>query len=105
VNKHFVKDKAYEARVADLVMQALMLGLKDPVTNVCVWRTGEIVDVFMNIQAMLLAQSPVAGTPAKLREYAEDYAKALRRRTKAYQDRAGVHGEPFPSYHVEGDLH
>lgn len=100
----FIIDKAYQERVNDVLLQALMVGLKDPETGIALWRTGEILNAMIDLQAMLLAGSEMS-SPAKIREFAEDVAKRIRRRTIAFKEHFAEHGAPFPTYTVEGDFH
>jgi hypothetical protein len=104
MSETFITQPDYQQRVTDILMTALMVELKDPVTGVAVWRTGEIIEAMRDFQAMLLAGSELA-TPTKIREYADDYAKVLRRKTMAFKEHFAKHGAPFPTYHIEGDLH
>ena len=105
MSNSFVIDKDYQQRVADLVLAALMTGLKDEETGVALWRVGEIVNALKSTQAMLLAGSDLTASPTKAREYFDEFAKSLRRQTQHFRDHFAKHGAPFPTYTVEGDMH
>jgi precorrin-2 methylase len=105
VNKHFILDKEYEKRAADVIMRALMEDMMDPETRQCLWKTGELTEVFLNLQAMLLADSQMSDTPTKLREFTDDYAKRLRRKVNEAKVAFVTVGKPFETLRIDGELH
>jgi hypothetical protein len=49
--------------------------------------TGEIIDALWSIQASMLATSPSAPTPAMLRQFCDEHATRLYRRTRLLQEK------------------
>ena len=102
--EEFIVQETYKDRVRNTLYKALLLEMKDPETGVAVLRSGEIIAAMREIQAMFLAGSPLA-TPTKMREFADDYGKRLRRETAQFKAHYDEHGSPFPTYVVEGEMH
>lgn len=102
---HFVIDRAYQERVTSILMEALMVGLKDPATSVAIWRVGEMVDAMTDLQAMLIAGSDIAKSAPRVRSLVEEHRKRLLRKTLAFRVEFDTNGSPFPTYTVEGDFH
>ena len=101
----FVRNEAYEKKVQEIVLDALMIGLMDPETRQCLWRVGEIINVMTTITAMLVADSPVTDSPTKTREFCVDWSKQLQRRISAAKRQYAAGHKPFKTINIEGELH
>jgi len=94
-------DRAYCSRIRDAVWDTIIAASRDPATNVAHLRNYEIYDALLQLQAMILASSKEAGSPAKMRGIANEFAKRLSRLVaefKAAYDREGV---PFGVVHTD----
>jgi len=58
--------------------------------RVCALMTGEISAVLVQLMAFMLASSPSASSPTRLRQYCDDAAKRLYRATRAAQDAGAI---------------
>ena len=86
-------DRGYRDRIRDAVWKTIVDESRDPATNMAPIRNYEIYDALLHVQAMILASSKEAGSPAKMREISSEFAKRLRRlvaELKRSYDRNGV---------------
>ncbi len=100
----FIYDKAYQQKLYGVLFEAMMLGMQDPGSGKAIWRTGDVVDVLTNIQAMVLASSMATTSPTKLREFCTEHAKTLQRRISRCREQFATEGAPFETMVVHGDL-
>jgi hypothetical protein len=70
-------DRAYCSRIRDAVWDTIIAASRDPATNVAQLRNYEIYDALLQLQAMILASSKEAGSPAKMRGIGNEFAKRL----------------------------
>lgn len=90
-----VFDQGYRDRIHEATVKAIIEATRDPATNVAALRNHEICDALLDIQAMLLATSKEAGSPTKIRETAEQFAKKLRQRIGAFKVEFDRGNSPF----------
>jgi len=94
-------DRAYCDRIRDVVWEAIIAAARDPATGTASLRNYEIYDALLQLQALLLASSKDASSPAKMREIGNEFSKRLRRlvaELKKTYDRSGV---PFAVVHTD----
>ena len=88
-------DRAYCDRIREAVWDAIVGASRDSVTNTARLRNYEIYDALLQLQAMILASSKEAGSPAKLRELSDEFAKRLRRLVGEFKQTYDRDGVPF----------
>lgn len=104
MTEDFILDRTYQARVIDVVLKALMTDLKDPATGAVVWRVGDIVHVMAMVSAMLLADTDIVTSPAKLEEYCVLHAQKLRSLIASAKLQSAANGPMFESVTVYGAM-
>ncbi len=84
-----VFDSAYRDKVREAVWTAVVIASRDPVTGLAPVRNYEVYDALLQVQAMIIAGSKQASSPAKIREIANELSKRLRKHIvkikKAYE--------------------
>ncbi|WP_174300704.1 hypothetical protein [Caulobacter sp. S45] len=100
----YVRIPSYEQKVQDLIIHALLTGLKDEETSTAVLRVGEIVNVMLDLQAMMLADSGATATPTKTREFCSDFARRLQRKIAHAKKLYAAGHKPFQTVHIEGSV-
>jgi hypothetical protein len=88
-------DRAYCERMRDAVWNAIVRASRDPVINTAQLRNYEIYDALLQLQAMILASSKEAGSPTKMREISNEFAKRLRRLVAEIKQTYDSEGVPF----------
>jgi hypothetical protein len=96
-----VFDRAYRDRVRDAVWEAIIGASRDPTTNIAPLRNYEIYDALLQLQAMILASSKQANSPAKMREIGDQFAKRLRRLVAEFKRTYDRDGVPFAVIHTD----
>lgn len=94
-------DPAYCDRIRDAVWDAIIAASRDQATEVARLRNYEIYDALLQLQAMILASSKEAGSPAKMRGIGNEFAKRLSRLVAEFKksyDRSDV---PFGVVHTD----
>jgi hypothetical protein len=94
-------DRAYCGRIRDAVWQAIVASSRDPATNVSQFRNYEIYDALLQLQAMILASSKEAGSPAKMRGIGNEFAKRLTRLVAEFKKSYDREGLPFGVVHTD----
>jgi hypothetical protein len=88
-------DSQYRDRIREAVWGAILEAVRDPATNMASLRNYEIYDALLQLQAMILACSKQAGSPRKMREVSNDFAKRFRRHVAEYKKAYDRDGLPF----------
>lgn len=99
----FTMDPAYQEKVTDLIWEALLLGLREDGSDTAILRTGDLVHVFTQFTALIIAQSEAVSSPAKARVFCDDLAKRLRRSILAAQ--AAGDGHLWDRITLPGEMH
>jgi len=94
-------DRAYRDRVRDIVWEAILEASRDPTTNVAPLRNYEIYDALLQLQAIILASSKQAGSPAKMRVIGDQFSKRLRRLVAEFKKAYDRDGVPFAVIHTD----
>jgi len=88
-------DRAYCDRIRDAVWEAIIAASRDPATQIAPLRNYEIYDALLQLQAMILASSKEAGSPAKMRGIGNEFAKRLCRLVAEFKKSYDRDGVPF----------
>ena len=94
-------DPRYRDRIRDAVWRAIIEAAHDPATNVAALRNYEIYDALLQLQAMILASSKQAGSPNKMRQVTNGFAKRLRRLVAEFKKTYDRDGVPFDAIHTD----
>jgi hypothetical protein len=94
-------DQAYCDRIREAVWKAIIAMSRDPATNVAQLRNYEIYDALLQLQAMILASSKEAGSPAKVRGIGNEFAKRLSRLVAEFKKSYDREGLPFGVVHTD----
>lgn len=94
-------DRAYCDRIRDTVWEAIISASRDPATKVAQLRNYEIYDALLQLQAMILASSKEAGSPAKMRGIGNEFAKRLSRLVTEFKKSYDRDGLPFDVVHTD----
>ncbi len=94
-------DRAYCDRVREAVWDAIIGASRDPVTNTAQLRNYEVYDALLQLQAMILASSKDAGSPAKMRGISNEFAKRLSRLVAEFKKSYDRDGAPFGVVHTD----
>jgi hypothetical protein len=94
-------DRAYCDRIRDAILQTIIATSRDPATQVAQLRNYEIYDALLQLQAMILASSKDAGSPAKMRGIRNEFAKRLSRLVAEFKKSYDRHGLPFGVVHTD----
>jgi hypothetical protein len=94
-------DQAYCDRIRDAVWEAVIAASRDPATKVAQLRNYEIYDALLALQAMILASSKEAGSPAKMRSIGNEFAKRLSRLVAEFKKSYDRDGVPFGVIHSD----
>ena len=94
-------DHAYCERVRDAVWEAIMAASRDPATQIAQLRNYEIYDALLQLQAMILASSKAAESPAKMRGIGSEFAKRLSRLVAEFKKSYDRDGVPFGVVHTD----
>jgi hypothetical protein len=94
-------DRAYRDRIRDAVWQAIIAASRDPTTKVSQLRNYEIYDALLQLQAMILASSKEAASPAKMRGIGSEFAKRLCRLVAEFKKSYDRDGVPFGVFHTD----
>src|ERR1700751_4769716 len=96
-----VLDRAYCDRIREAVWEAIVGTSRDPATNLAQLRNYEIYDALIQLQAMILASSKEAGSPAKMRGIGNEFAKRLSRLVAEFKKSYDREGLPFGVVHAD----
>lgn len=94
-------DRAYCDRIRDTVWQAIITASRDPATQIAQLRDYEVYDALLQLQAMILASSKDAGSPAKMRGIGNEFAKRLYRLVGEFKRTYDRDGLPFGVVHTD----
>lgn len=94
-------DRTYCDRVRNAVWDAVIAASRDPATGVAQLRNYEIYDALLQLQAMILASSKEAGSPAKMRSIGHEFAKRLSRLVAEFKKSYASDGLPFGVVHTD----
>jgi len=94
-------DRAYCDRIRDAVWQTIIVASRDPATQIAQLRNYEIYDALLQLQAMILASSKEAGSPAKMRGIGNEFAKRLARLVAEFKKSYDREGLPFGVVHTD----
>lgn len=94
-------DRAYCDRIRDAVWDAVIAASRDPTTKIAQLRNYEIYDALLQLQAMILASSKEAGSPAKMRGIGNEFAKRLSRLVAEFKKSYDREGLPFGVVHTD----
>jgi hypothetical protein len=94
-------DRPYCDRIRDAVWDAIIATSRDPATKVAQLRNYEIYDALLQLQAMILASSNEAGSPAKIRGIGDEFAKRLSRLVAEFRKTYERDGLPFGVVHTD----
>lgn len=94
-------DRAYCDRIRDAVWQTIIAASRDPATRIAALRNYEIYDALLQLQAMILASSKEAGSPAKMRGIGNEFAKRLSRLVTEFKKSYDRDGLPFGVVHTD----
>lgn len=94
-------DRAYCDRIRDAVWETIVAASRDPATNLAQLRNYEIYDALLQLQAMILASSKEAGSPAKIRGIGHEFAKRLSRLVAEFKKSYDREGLPFGVVHTD----
>jgi hypothetical protein len=94
-------DLAYCERIREAVWDAIVAASRDPATQVAHLRNYEIYDALLQLQAMILASSKEAGSPAKMRGIGNEFAKRLSRLVAEFKKSYDREGLPFGIVHTD----
>lgn len=96
-----VFDRTYCDRIREAVWEAIVAASRNSVTNAARVRNYEIYDALLQLQAMILASSKEADSPAKMREISNEFAKRLRRLVAEFKQAYDREGVPFAVIHTD----
>ena len=96
-----VFDRAYCDRIRVAVWEAIVATSRDPATNLAQLRNYEIYDALLQLQAMILASSKEARSPAKMRGIGNEFAKRLSRLVAEFKKSYDRDGLPFGVVHTD----
>lgn len=94
-------DRAYCDRIRGAVWNAIIAASRDPATKVAHLRNYEIYDALLQLQAMILASSKDAASPAKMRGIRNEFAKRLSRLVAEFKKSYDRDGLPFGVVHTD----
>ena len=94
-------DSAYCDRIRDAVWHTIIATSRDPATQIAQLRNYEIYDALLQLQAMILASSKEAGSPAKMRGIGNEFAKRLSRLVAEFKRSYDREGLPFGVVHTD----
>jgi len=94
-------DREYCDRIREAVWEAIIATSRDPATKVAQLRNYEIYDALLQLQAMILASSKEAESPAKMRGIGNEFAKRLSRLVAAFKKSYAREGLPFGVVHTD----
>jgi hypothetical protein len=94
-------DRAYCDRIREAVWTAIVATSRDPASKVAQLRNYEIYDALLQLQAMILASSKEAGSPAKMRGIGNEFAKRLSRLAAEFKKSYDRDGLPFGVLHTD----
>jgi hypothetical protein len=94
-------DRQYRDQIRDAVWAAIIEAVRDPATGMVPLRNYEIYDALLQVQAMILASSKQAGSPTKVREIANDFAKRFRKHVAEFRIAYNRDGMPFDVLHTD----
>jgi hypothetical protein len=94
-------DRAYCDRIRDAIWEAIIATSRDPATKIAQLRNYEIYDALLQLQAMILASSKEAGSPAKMRSIGTEFAKRLSRLVAEFKKSYDRDGLPFGVAHTD----
>ena len=94
-------DRQYRDQIRNAVWAAVIEAVRDPSTGVVPLRNYEIYDALLQVQAMILASSKQAGSPTKVREIANDFAKRFRKHVAEFRIAYNRDGMPFDVLHTD----
>ena len=94
-------DAAYCGRIRDAAWKAIIEASRDPTTNIAQLRNYEIYDALLQLQAMILASSKDAGSPAKIRAIGSEFAKRLSRLVAEFKRSYDRDGLAFGVVHTD----
>jgi hypothetical protein len=94
-------DRRHRDQIRDAVWAAIIEAVRDPATGLAPLRNYEIYDALLQVQAMILASSKQAGSPTKIREIANDFAKRLRKQVAEFRIAYDRDGTPFDVLHTD----
>ncbi|HUN95093.1 MAG TPA: hypothetical protein VMU69_02500 [Bradyrhizobium sp.] len=94
-------DRAYCDRIREAVWEAIIGASRDPITNSAQLRNYEIYDALLQLQAMILASSKEAESPAKMRGIGNAFAKRLGRLVAEFKKSYERGGLPFDVVHTD----
>lgn len=94
-------NSAYRDRIRDALWNAMIETARDPASGIAHLRNYELYDALLQLQAMILASSKSAASPAKMREISNTLAKRLRRHISEYKKIYDRDGIPFRVIHTD----
>jgi len=94
-------NSAYRDRIRDALWNAMIETARDPATGMVIVRNYELYDALLQLQAMILAGSKEAASPAKTREISHNLAKRLRRHISEFKKIYDRDGIPFDVIHTD----
>ena len=94
-------DQTYCDRIREAVWEAIVGASRDPGTGTARLRNYEIYDALLQLQAMILASSKEAGSPTKMREIGNEFAKRLRHLVAEFKQTYDRDGLPFAVMHTD----
>jgi hypothetical protein len=94
-------DRAYCDRIRDAVLAAIIASSRDPATQIAQLRNYEIYDALLQLQAMILASSKEAASPAKMRGISNEFAKRLSHLVAEFKKTYDHDGLPFGVVHTD----
>jgi len=94
-------DRAYCDRIRDAVWETIIATSRDPATKVAHLRNYEIYDALLQLQAMILASSKEAGSPALMRGTSKAFAQRLSRLVAEFKKSYDREGLPFGVVHTD----
>jgi hypothetical protein len=94
-------NSAYRDRIRDALWNAMIETARDPASGMVTLRNYELYDALLQLQAMILASSKTAGSPTKMREISNNFAKRLRRHISEFKKIYDRDGIPFHVIHTD----
>lgn len=94
-------DRVYCDRIRDAVWETIIATSRDPGTKIAQLRNYEIYDALLQLQAVILASSQEADSPAKMRGIAGEFAKRLSRLVADLKKTYDRDGLPFGVVHTD----
>jgi len=91
----------YRDRIREAVWATIIETARDPASGMVPLLNYEIYDALLQLQAMILASSKQAGSPAKMREISNDFAKRLRKHVSEFKKQYDDNGMPFDVIHTD----